>query len=229
MSRETVQTAQAIENDSEKRAYHHGDLKEALLSAAVQLVGEKGSDGFSLADACRIAGVSTAAPYRHFDDRADLLRQVGMRGFSMLENGLRENAALHPEGSVERIVAMGQTYVAFAAEQPQLFKLMFGPRPDWPMPEVGEVGGKGCFSALLEGVAAWRGDEGPPDPDEIEAILEVAMPLWSIVHGVASLRMDGAYDRIYAGTDTDALIDQATRDYLAGVNLRQESDGPETP
>ena len=75
-----------------ERGYHHGNLREALLQAALDLIGQKGAAGFTFADAARMAGVSPAAPYRHFRDRDELLSSIAQRGFEQLE------AALTPPG-----------------------------------------------------------------------------------------------------------------------------------
>ncbi|MGY4356431.1 AcrR family transcriptional regulator [Bradyrhizobium sp. i1.7.7] len=71
-----------------ERGYHHGNLKEALLQAALGLIAEKGAAGFTFADAARMAGVSAAAPYRHFRDREELLSSIAQRGFEQFEQRL---------------------------------------------------------------------------------------------------------------------------------------------
>src|SRR5215813_2796738 len=71
-----------------ERGYHHGNLKEALLQAALDLIAQKGAAGFTFADAARMAGVSPAAPYRHFRDRDELLASIALRGFEQFEAAL---------------------------------------------------------------------------------------------------------------------------------------------
>src|SRR5215471_5685147 len=73
-----------------ERGYHHGNLREALLQAALDLIGQKGAAGFTFADAARMAGVSPAAPYRHFRDRDELLSSIAQRGFEQFEAALNE-------------------------------------------------------------------------------------------------------------------------------------------
>ena len=85
-----------------ERGYHHGNLKEALLEAALRLIAEKGPAGFTFADAARLAGVSPAAPYRHFRDREELLSSIAQRGFeqfeAVLSAGLGRRASGHGHG-----------------------------------------------------------------------------------------------------------------------------------
>src|SRR5947199_7987567 len=100
------------------RGYHHGNLKEALVRAALELIAEKGAAGFTFADAARFAGVSPAAPYRHFRDRDDLLADVARRGFERFEAALArawDNGRPEPLAAFERV---GKAYLAFARAEP---------------------------------------------------------------------------------------------------------------
>ena len=100
------------------RGYHHGNLKEALVRAALELIAEKGPAGFTFADAARWAGVSPAAPYRHFRDRDALLADVARRGFEEFASAL---AKAWDEGRPEVMAAfdrLGKTYLAFAKREP---------------------------------------------------------------------------------------------------------------
>src|SRR5438128_4303203 len=96
--------------EQRKAPYHHGELREALIRATRQLVEERGAENFTLADACRVAGVTTAAPYRHFKGKREILEEIAARGFEEL--GTRTTAILagKGEGTLEGIVAMGQGY-----------------------------------------------------------------------------------------------------------------------
>jgi AcrR family transcriptional regulator len=198
---------------SKGRPYHHGDLREALLEAAHKLVTEYGVEGFTLADACRLAGVSTAAPYRHFADRDAVVDALVARGFAMLETRMRRRAASFAIGSVDRIVAIGQAYVAFAADEPALFRLMFGRRPEARSTVAATLAGDSCFGALLEALIALQPARGMGGTD----VLDLALPLWSLVHGVASLLIDGAFKRKAPGVDVERLIDRTTRRFFSGL------------
>ena len=101
-----------------RRGYHHGNLREALIRAALDLIAEKGPAGFTFADAARSAGVSSAAPYRHFRDRQALLADVARRGFELFEE--RFDRAWNG-GRPDPFVAfenVGRAYLAFAREEP---------------------------------------------------------------------------------------------------------------
>jgi AcrR family transcriptional regulator len=108
-----------------ERGYHHGNLKEALLQAALRLIAEKGAAGFTFADAARMAGVSPAAPYRHFRDRDELLSSIALRGFEQFEQVL---TAAWDDGRPDTVAAferVGKAYLAFAREEPSFYSAMF--------------------------------------------------------------------------------------------------------
>ena len=107
------------------RGYHHGNLKEALIRAALDLIKEKGPAGFTFAEAARSAGVSPAAPYRHFRDRDELLADVARRGFEQFEAVL---ARAWDEGRPDPLAAferMGRAYLDFARREPAFYSAMF--------------------------------------------------------------------------------------------------------
>ena len=140
-------------NVRRKDRYHHGELREALIRAARQLVLERGAEHFSLADACRLAGVSTAAPYRHFRDKQEILEEIVGQGFDELR--ARSQAAIerHGEGTLAGIIAMGQAYVAFAVEETAMFRLMFGQDPTLKQVECVVTRGHNCFANVIAQVA----------------------------------------------------------------------------
>src|SRR5262245_12490165 len=96
-----------------KAPYHHGDLREALIAATRQLVMERGAENFTLADACRVAGVTTAAPYRHFRSKQEIQEEICSRGFDQLKSEALAVIAEKGPGTLDAIVASGQAYVAF--------------------------------------------------------------------------------------------------------------------
>src|SRR5262252_7844768 len=108
-----------------RRGYHHGNLREALIGAALDLIGEKGPAGFTFAEAARHAGVSPAAPYRHFRDRDALMAEVAQRGFERFEQQL---AVAWDEGRPDKTAAfdrLGKAYLEFARSEPAYFAAMF--------------------------------------------------------------------------------------------------------
>ncbi len=184
-----------------KAGYHHGDLKGALISAATQLVKEQGAENFSLADACRLAGVSTAAPYRHFRDREELMAEVTARGFEALSQNNMQAVAAYEDGTVEAIVAMGQAYLEFAVTQQSLFRLMFGQDPALAGIETVADKGRDCFGKLISQITKYcEINDIDGDPNAI------ALKMWTFVHGASALMIDGKYDLMAPGTDIKAMI-----------------------
>ena len=188
-----------------KAHYHHGELREALIRATRELVEQRGAENFTLADACRVAGVTTAAPYRHFRGKEEILEEIASRGFEELGNRTTAILAEKGEGTLEGIVAMGQAYVAFAVEETAVFRLMFGQQPSLKKAEHVLGAAHACFSKLIGQVALYcnrnkvRGDTQ-----------QMALRLWTFVHGAASLLIDQDYDAIAPNIDVNQLIAGAT-------------------
>src|ERR1700730_4587955 len=113
------------ENRRAERGYHHGNLKEALLQAALGLIAEKGAAGFTFADAARMAGVSPAAPYRHFRDRDELLSSIAQRGFEQFEALLTTASDDGRPDTLTAFERVGKAYLAFAREEPAFYSAMF--------------------------------------------------------------------------------------------------------
>lgn len=203
--------------------YHHGDLKDALIAAAERLVEARGADGFTLKDAAGMAGVSVAAPYRHFADRAALLDVVAERGFVRFGAALRDARDRHPAGSVDGIIAMGQAYVRFVADHPRLARMMFDHRKEsfdtagCTRPDALQAAGAAAFTVLIESVTGFLRAHGR-DPG---AVQDVALPLWSLVHGTANLVIDRNFERMAPAADTNHLVAATTRRYLAGFLAEQ--------
>lgn len=167
--------------------YHHGNLKEALLQAATELLVEDGPQKLSLRAAARQAGVSQSAPYRHFSAKGELLAAVGQRGFVDLKE-LMLKGLEGLENHRDRLRQVGTSYVQFAQDNPQLFRLMFGPlMTSENHNEELSSPCQECFGVLLGVITA--GQEagvfrsGPP-----EVLSKTA---WAMVHGVAHLALDG--------------------------------------
>ncbi len=160
-----------------------------------------------------MAGVSTAAPYRHFADRTALVAAVIGRGFEDLTVRIRAGRDSHPAGTMDSIIAMGQAYVAFAADDGSLFQLMWGKRFYGIERKHMAPAGDACFNVLLEAVDAFRRARDLTGVDT----LTVALPLWTLVHGTASLVLGDCYEAVAPGTDPGALVATATRAYLTGL------------
>ena len=178
------------EGDS-PRGYHHGNLREALIRAALELIARKGVAGFTLAEAARFTGVSPAAPYRHFRDRDELMASVAQRGFEQFEAAL---ARAWDGGRPDIFTALdrlGKAYLEFARAQPALYSAMFEAGvPVGANPSLREASER-AFAALrgvADAICATM-----PAADRPPALM-VALHIWAMAHGVASLfgRGDGA-------------------------------------
>jgi AcrR family transcriptional regulator len=163
-----------------KKNYHHGDLREALLVAALDIL-EEGVDpkALTLREAARRAGVSAMAPYRHFADKDALLAGVAMIGFKRLAAALAE-ADSNPDPR-EALLRQGVTYVTFAGDNPALFRLMFGQASPERSPEFAETAFV-SYKILADRV----GSLVPPNRAG-----EWTLLCWSTVHGLAMLALDG--------------------------------------
>lgn len=172
-------------NRTAPKPYHHGDLAEALLRAAGELLAESGPERFSLRECARRAGVSHAAPTHHFGDARGLLTAYAARGFEALAEILHEASGATDE-PVARLQALGEAYVEFAMEHPARYQLMFrSSQTDADMPLLSDAA-QAAWAALAIAVAATRGTEPARDSSDPHAALA-----WATVHGLALLLIDG--------------------------------------
>lgn len=168
-----------------KARYHHGDLRTQLLEATRQLVETSGPDHFSVAEACRVAGVSTAAPYRHFKDKEEMLMAVTLQGVLRHRDQMLAELTPYPPGDVERIVALGRVYVRFAQEEPGVFRLMFGRTNDHEKVRNLMKDEDAPFDIVEREVANYLGR------DEVDQdVRQRAFLLWASVHGLSFLLID---------------------------------------
>jgi AcrR family transcriptional regulator len=167
-----------------REGYHHGNLRQALIDAALELIAERGPAGFSFAEVARVVGVSPAAPYRHFRDRAALLAEIARHGFELFEaelTGAWDGGRPEPMGA---LVRCGRRYLDFARRNRALYAAMFesGLPPDID-PALLRASER-AFAVLVRGAealcAAIPADRRPP-------ATMVALHTWSMAHGIASL------------------------------------------
>src|SRR4051812_49059498 len=209
-----------------ERGYHHGNLKEALLQAALGLIAEKGAAGFTFADAARMAGVSAAAPYRHFRDRDELLSSIAQRGFEQFEAQL---AAAWDDGRPDTVTAferVGKAYLAFARTEPAFYSAMFesGVAAD-STPGLLAAGERafGVIRAAAERLAALA----PPGVPRPPALM-MALHIWSMAHGIASLFARGDAARRKLPMTPEELLEAEVLIYLRGLGYSTERrTGPE--
>ncbi len=166
--------------------YHHANLRQTLLDAAVTLIGEVGPRAFTLREVARRAGVSHNAPYRHFVSKDVLLAEVAAEGFDRLTASMQKRMA-RGRSPLERLELCGCGYVAFALRWPHHFLVMF----DLPKAPHGQeeyqAAGQNAFAVLQECIAAAQRSGDLPAGD----LLPLAWMAWSFVHGVAKLAISG--------------------------------------
>ncbi|OBG19330.1 TetR/AcrR family transcriptional regulator [Mycobacterium sp. 852002-51057_SCH5723018] len=183
-------------------SYHHGDLKRALTSAALSLVAEKGPKGFTLTEAARRAGVSAAAPYRHFADKAELLAAVAEQGFRDLHAELVA-AGVDTSEPRARVIELGRTYVRWAVAHPDHYRVMFGAELDKSRHPALGFAALQAFGDLVDAIVASQ-EAGIVDGGDPRS---VAAPLWSLAHGVASLAIGGELRAVGISQDPEAMIE----------------------
>lgn len=182
-------------------AYHHGNLRVALLEAARAIMKESGIESLTLREVARRAGVSPGAPYHHFKDKADLIRELVRHSFQNLDRASRE-ALLGKPTPQEKLQAIGITYVLYAVQYPNEFRLMFRPEMGSPFEEK-NPNSTPVFRVLLEVI-----DEFQLVGDDRQI---AAITVWSLVHGLASLLVDGPLKSLSTNLETiHALAFQVT-------------------
>jgi len=195
----------------QKSGYHHGDLREALLTAAEDLLTEEGMSGLTLRACARRAGVSHAAPKHHFADVSELLSEVAARGFDRLTAALKEGRAEALDDPEARIIAVFRAYVNFARRFPDHFRLMF--RWDNMASDnalLVEASAR-TFAEMTSSVTAQRGHSDVTaetlqqrirDPDLNDDVVFA----WSQIHGYVQLLLEGQFDGFAETEGMDAFV-----------------------
>lgn len=204
-----------------KPRYHHGDLRHALIDASLALISEEGFSALTLREVARRAGVTHAAPYRHFADKEALLAAVAEEGFRAMAAQMRERMDKE-RGPAERLIACGVAYVLFAVQHPSHFRVMFGPHFAQPEKHEGRsMEGGHAFGLLLQCLSEGQ-QAGLFKPGDTASL---ALGPWSLVHGLASLLVDGVLGRAGKGAvDAEALAAAQCRMLLEGL-LRGPQNG----
>ncbi len=198
------------------KGYHHGDLPRALLDAALHIVETRGTAALTLRAAARLAGVSQAAPYRHFANKEAILAAVAEDGFRSLMAAMRRAADAGGDGPLERLRGVGLGYVTFATEHPSHFRVMFGREmaDRSAFPALRQVATE-TFNVVVEAISDCqraglvRSEEPPAD---------LALTAWSSVHGLSALLVNGVLDKPAA-----AVAELVTRDLFLGLGRRRQA------
>ncbi len=200
----------------ERRGYHHGNLSEALVQAALDLIAKFGPAGFSFAEVTRAVGVSPAAPYRHFRDRDALMADIAERGF---ERFAAELAAAWDQGRPDpraAFKAVGQAYLAFARAEPAYYAAMFEARlpPDMNR-ELARAADRafGVLRQASEALIAELPEGGRPPA------LMMSLHVWALAHGIAALFARGDPGRRKLPMGPEELLEAGVLVYLKGLGF----------
>jgi AcrR family transcriptional regulator len=200
----------------ERRGYHHGNLREALIDAALTLLAEKGPGAFTIAEVARLAGVSSAAPYRHFRDAEALLAAVAERGYERFAAVLAQAWNDGRPDPLRALESLGQAYLAFARREPALYAAMFETGIAFDASPSLPAAAERAFAILRQAadrIAATL-PEGKRPPS-----LMMALHIWALSHGIASLfcRADGARRKL--PMPPEELLEAGVLIYLQSLGL----------
>jgi len=208
---------------SSARAYHHGNLREALLEEAIAALAEVPAEQLSLRAIARTLGVSQTAPYRHFNGKEALLAAIATRGYRTLLDSLE--AARQDAGSAAdlQLHAVARAYVDFASQHDQLFKLMFGPlvQPSEKYPELREVS-RATLLLVQDIMREGMRQEVIREDD----VVNLSNSAWAGIHGLATLTID-APELFRRHIDLMRQIDLSLEIFIRGVRPSQDSNEAE--
>ena len=199
-----------------KTPYHHGDLKEALLTAAESVLDDSGLHGFTLRECARRAGVSHAAPKHHFGDVRGLLTEVAARGFQHLTRRLKTKLRAAGDDLDAQFVATAEAYVGFAEAHPEHFRIMFrSDLVDMQSPSLMSA----ALATFTEMTNVIRRQRGEPEigAESLDACMTSAQLIndiligWSHIHGYAHLKLEGQLAMIPKAAQKDMLATAARR------------------
>jgi AcrR family transcriptional regulator len=205
---------------ADAKTYHHGDLRNALIIAAAELIQQSGSLNFAMADAARRAGVSSAAPYRHFRDKDALLEAVSQLAFYGL--GLAAKSAVEntPRGSIEAIIAIGHAYLEYVTEKAAFYDLMWGDLGARAVDSDSFDKKAAGFHQLVDVVEAFLQANAIHRAD----VLDIAVKLWTMVHGLSAISMSGKLPHFHPNADLREILASSTRTFMAGLQAQETAD-----
>lgn len=203
-----------LESPKKPERYHHGDLKNALLDAARDLVSEGSVDGFTLREVARRAGVSPAAPYHHFADKNDLVRQLAIRAFDTMRQNL-QTAADSTADSAQQLEAMGVAYLHFAFTHAAEFRFMFKRELCAPpgQPDPLEIAGRAAQAVLHGAVVTAQANRtiraGDPQP--------IVLTIWSAIHGLSGILLETPLGKTLTLGVAEGMARTVIANVLSGV------------
>lgn len=199
-----------------RRGYHHGNLREALVRAALDLIAKHGPAGFTFADAARSAGVSSAAPYRHYRDRDALLADVARRGFELFAERMEKTWNDGQPNPYTAFEALGRAYLAFARDEAAYYSAMFEAGVALDSDPQLRAAADRAFATLRRAAEALSAhlpaDKRPP-------ALMMSLHIWAMTHGIASLFARGDPGRRSLPMTAEELLEAGFLVYLRGLGL----------
>lgn len=209
---------------SGRRGYHHGNLREALIEAALELIAVKGPAGFTVAEAARLAGVSPAAPYRHFRDADALLAEIAVRGFDRFAERLAKAWNKGRPEPVRAFEDLGRAFLAFARDNPAFYAAMFDSHIAADTHPGLQAAGDRAFAVLREAAdhvsATLPKGRRPPS-------LMMALHIWALSHGIASLFVRDTQPRRRLPMPPEDLLEAGVLIYLQSLGLAGGGAGGE--
>ncbi len=194
-------------------SYHHGNLRQALLATAARDLREKGIENLSLRKLAREIGVSQTAPYRHFSNKPELLAALAAQGFTDLAAHTRQALETIGDNAEAMLVAAGQAYIHYARDNPELFKLMFGPKllaekSSVELAEAADQAFAGIHMIMNFGIEQKVFKQDDPQ--------QLARAAWAMVHGLATLTID-RWHNCWEADELDEQIAESLRVFACGV------------
>ena len=202
-----------VPNETHGR-YHHGDLRNALIQAATTVLVEKSAAALSLREVARVAGVSHAAPYRHFRDKAALLRVLAQGGFERLTAAINTVAENSPHNPEQKLIEVGVAYVRNALQHPEITRLMFaatiGPQQDRAYQAASAASYEALLDIIREGVEQGSFRQQPPQ--------QLVLVAWASMHGLAMLAVASLLEvDVDDEQALDTLIRSVARNVIYGI------------
>lgn len=211
-------------SEEKSEGYHHGDLRSALVNAAVKMLETSSQEELSLRELARTVGVSQAAPYRHFKNKEDLFAAINQQGFEIKFNLMKDAIEKHRSDPKEMFFQCGLAYFRMGQKHPQHFKMMmlspYCPKPEYP--ELMRISGA-TFALLKDVIDIVQREKifGAGDP------YHITLQCWALVHGITALHVEGRLDWLgFNDKDTEGFLKNMLEQYLVGAQADIVSKNP---
>ena len=195
----------------QKANYHHGNLRQSLLDHALLLIKQAGVAKLSLRNLAKSVGVSQTAPYRHFADKNALLSALASQGFDQLRQFIRQRYHGHENDPQSALVKVGMAYIEYAVEHPESYRLMFSQKAQlFDASEMANCANDNfeiLIKIIRDGQQSAQFTDCPPE--------QIALTCWSLVHGFASLMIDGLVE--WDAVPFDQLSEQILSLAITGI------------